>query len=193
MRTDAVKKHKPKIVISYGLDLSLRHGAFVKGKWDLGGKLHNLRAYRILLQWDKPGGLNEKSDFPEIRVFCLQVYKELRRLKDAGKLPPGAVAVDWDPTTVFWGRRRAAVTLGFLAGYMARTLELLGLTVVFISPGELRRKLLQKHKAKKSIIWALFPALRKKAKKEGSDVKDSLVLSYMVARGWAENEPEEAS
>ncbi len=164
----------------YGLDISLTHGALVYGEWDTDRRVHTLKEYAVLYQWDKEDdvSLSEKSTLTDVRLFCLQVFDTLKD-KEYTRLP---IAVDWDPTVVFWGRRSSAVTLAFLVGYLSHTLEILGYPVVYITPAELREKLTSSRKSvTKGKIWSMFPDLKKRVKGD-SDVKDALVLSYLVAR-----------
>ena len=170
------------VIRGFGLDLALRHGSMVYGKWKLGRLEHKLIKDTVVFEWgkgtDNPGIPQDASDL-EIRKFCTTVFKSMK----SSRIPRVPIGVDWDPLSAYWGNKRQAVTLSFMAGYLARTLELLGYPVVFITPSEVRGRLEIGGRAKKKLVWALFPEIRKH-KTATEDMKDSLVLSYLVARGY---------
>ena len=170
------------MIRGFGLDLALRHGAIVYGKWELGRLGHTLVKDIVVFEWgkgtDNPGIGQNASDL-EIRKFCNIVFKKMKH----SRIPRVPIGVDFDPNSVYWGNKKQAVTLSFMAGYMARCLELLGYPVIFITPKEVRGRLELGGRTNKKIVWALFPEIRRH-KTATEDMKDSLVLSYLVARGY---------
>lgn len=175
-----------KVVRGFGLDLALRHGALVYGKWRIGRRLGDkLIKHKVVLEWGKKTeagdiGIPQDASDLEIRKFCNEILKVLK----SDKIPRVPIGIDWDPLSAYWGNKRQAVTLAFLAGYMARTLELLGFPVIFITPKEVRTRLELGARTKKALVWALFPDI-KRQKTSSEDMKDSLILSYLVARGFS--------
>lgn len=177
-----------------GIDLSLRHGAMVFGAWDLADEDHTLTSYDRIVIWDKvktkkarsagrgkvKEGLQEKSTATDIRILTGEIYKALTRWERQTEIPANLpIAVDWDPLSIFWGRRRAASTLAFFAGYLGRAMENAGHPVVFISPDEVRSRLGMPKKISKEELWVLFPDILKE-EEANSDVRDAMILTYLI-------------
>lgn len=153
--------------------MALRHGALVRATWDVPvDEPCSLVRYNVLLEWDGRVGMNSPES--DLMLLGNEIAHALASHEGA------TVGIDWDGSIPHWGGRKAQVKLAFLMGYVVRGCVANGVIPVFISPQSVRVALGLSKNLQKERVWqsAGLPA-----DKADSDVKDALLLSYIVLNG----------
>jgi hypothetical protein len=177
-----------RLIIGYGLDPGLRHGALVRSLFHFSDerKLITLRQVDVCYRWDKLSAmsLTQNSPYEKYQSLGSQVASSLTN--DHG-VP---VAFDWDRSAVYWSKTGVQlVQLAYLVGYMTRAFHTAGHPVIMMQPSEIRKLFGLSAREKKEKVWEAFQqtvkvehSLNLQLSDAYSDLRDSVILGYCVAQ-----------
>lgn len=170
--------------LSYGVDLSLRHGAIVEATTFFGEGQPSIRSAHVKYVWDKKSheALTEKST-PD------QIFGLVQHLFTSVAWTPGIVmGIDYDDRAAYWTRRPGQVAKqNFLLAYFARAAHEKALPTVMISPRNVRSLLGLEEATEKNAAWNKFREVVDLGVGVGADVilnedaRDALMLAYLIA------------
>lgn len=177
-----------RLVVGYGFDPGLRHGALVRSVFHFSDerKSVRLREVQVCFRWHRKSKLTLTLDSP---------YEQYHRLGSqvitAMADDPGCgVAIDWDRAAIYWSKTGVQlVMMAYFLGYITRGWQTLGHPVILMQPNEVRKGFDLKPKASKEEVWSQFtktvsvgPALSRLLLDSYADTMDAVVLSYFIAK-----------
>jgi len=168
-----------------GFDPALRHGAVVLGYWkQIDGNIYFASVDEIF-HWTKKDAIaiGQRAAPKEIYRLTASILASMQPYKGV------AVGIDYSKYIGhFKSRKIQVVTQSFFAGYFTARAQTQGHPVVFIDPSLIRKMIGGKTKED---VWESFCNMSEchhdwPAGELRDDLRDALILSYIVARGAGE-------